>query len=256
MSFGFDISVLLAMRAFDGITTITPFMKDQVVRDFHARPEQIGVWSDGVSTGIFDPSKHAMEGKRLRHENGLTGAFVILYHGALTSHRGLSELVKSIAMLKHPKYADVVLFLLGSGPAVADIGKLIEEQTLQGRVMLHQAVGFADVPKYIAMSDIGIVPLPNIPDWRYQCPNNLLEYLAMEKPVILTDLPGNRLIVGKSRCGIFVPNADPAEFCRAIMFVHDRRAMLRKWGILGRNIIKQRYDWKMVAQLFEDIVAR
>jgi len=255
MGFSFKISVLLAKRAFDRITTITPFMKDDLVRDFHIRPEQIAVWSGGVSTALFDPSKHVIEGTRLRHKNRLSRAFVILYHGALTSHRGLNEVVKSIGMLKQPKYDHVVLFVLGSGPAAPNIRKLIEEYRLQGRVVLHQAVKFTDVPKYIAMSDIGIVPLPDIPDWRHQCPNNILEYLAMEKPMILTDLPGNRLIVGNSNCGIYVPSADPAEFCRAIMFACDRRAELRQWGIVGRGIAKRRYDWNVVAELFENIIS-
>jgi glycosyltransferase involved in cell wall biosynthesis len=247
----FKISILIAKRVFDGITIISAGMKDSLARDFRIDPDLIGVWSDGVSTRLFDPTVHVAEGLQLREKNHLSNAFVIFYHGAMTVDRGIVEAVRSIGILSESGYDDVVLFLLGSGPMLPAIKALVHDRGLEGRVILHDVVDYTEVPKYIAMSDAGIVPLPKLSDWIHQCPLNLLEYLAMEKPVILTDILGNRSIVGDSKCGTYVADANSCEFAKAIMHLHDNKKMLKQWGAQGRRIVREKYDWSKVAELFE-----
>ena len=250
----FDISVLVAKKVFDGITIVTAGMRDDVARRFHIDPEEIGVWSNGVSTRLFDPAAHLADGRRLREFYHLDKSFVVFYHGAVTADRGIAEVVKSIGILSKDGYDDITFFLLGNGPALPSIKTLIHDAGLGGKVILHDVVDYTQVPKYIAMSDVGIVPLPRLHDWMHQCPLNLLEYLAMEKPVVLTDIPGNRSIVGDSKCGRYVADADPVEFAGAIAYFHDRKQMLREWGSYGRTIVEERYDWAKMAELLEDFI--
>ena len=248
----FRISVLIARRIFDGITAINDFTRDDIVKSFQMDPDEIGVWTDGVSTQHFDPAKYAAEGALLRRKYGLTNAFVVLYHGAVTSNRGLIESARSIEMLGKGKYDDVVFFILGSGPALSKMRRLVDERGLHGRVILHDPVHYNQVPKYIAMADVGLVPLPNHRDWIHQCPDNLLEYLAMEKPVIITDIPCNRWIVGKNKCGTYVKDADPKEFAKGISSLHDNRTMLKQWGAQGRSIVERRFHWNIIAEGLEN----
>ena len=247
----FRFSILIAKRMFDGITAVTSLIRDDIAKSFHMNPDDIGVVPNGVSAD-FDPAKYAAEGALLRRKCGLTNAFVVLYHGAVSSNRGLIESVRSLEMLGRGKYDDVVLFILGSGPAMSEIRRVVDERGFHGRVVLHDPVHYNKVPNYIAMADVGLVPLPNHPDWVHQCPLNLLEYLAMEKPVIITDIPCNRSIVGKNKCGTYVKDADPREFAKAISSLHDNREMLKKWGVQGRSIVERRFDWSIIAEGFEN----
>lgn len=256
LGFVFKISVLMAKRLFNGITAVTTLMKGDLAKDFHIDPNFIGVWSNGVSLPLFDPTKHVTDASTLREELGLKNAFVIIYHGAMSSHRGIIESVKSLEILGKGKYGDVVLFLMGNGLALPAIRELVHSSGLQGRVVLHDSVDYKDVPKYLAMSDVGLVPLPNIPDWIHQCPLNLLEYLAMEKPVVVTDIACNRLIVGESKCARYVSNATPAEFAEAIMYFHDRRTTLSQLGSYGRGIVRENYDWLRMAELLDNFFDR
>jgi phosphatidylinositol alpha-1,6-mannosyltransferase len=246
-------SYAIANRGFDLITVITPFMRDDVAKAFKIDPKSMRVWSDGVSTQLFDPSSNEASGRQLRLQHGLEKSFIVLYHGVMTEHRGIIELVKSVSMLKG-RYEDVIVVLLGDGPIVPSLRKLTQELGLERQIVFHGRVKFTEVPKYIAMSDVGIIPLPNLPDWRGQCPNNLLENLAMEKPVILTDIPGSRLVVGDSKCATYVSDANPRQFAEAIMLLHDKRKQLKHLGRSGRAIIKEKYDWKVVAALFENLI--
>jgi glycosyltransferase involved in cell wall biosynthesis len=251
----FKISVLIANRLFAGITVITSMMKYEIARQIGISPASMGVWTDGVSLTVFDPANYRQDRVRLRKENNLDSSFVVLYHGAMGLNRGLIETVESVNLLKH-RYDDIVLFLLGDGPAVPQIKKIIREKKLEHRVILHDVVGYSDVPKYIAMSEVGIVPLPNSPDWRYQCPLNLLEYLAMEKPVVMTDIPANRMVVGDRRCGIYAVSDSSKAIAEGIAFAHESRNMLKEWGREGRMIMKERYDWATVAQKLDSYLVR
>jgi glycosyltransferase involved in cell wall biosynthesis len=246
----FRFSILIAKRMFDGITVVTSLMRDDIAKSFQMDPDEIGVLPNGVSA-IFDPAKYAAEGASLRRQYGLTNQFVVLYHGAVSSNRGLIESVRSLEMLGRGKYDDVVLFILGSGPAMSEIRRVVDERGFHGRVVLHDPVHYNKVPNYIAMADVGLVPLPNHPDWVHQCPLNLLEYLAMEKPVIITDIPCNRSIVGKNKCGTYVKDADPREFAKAISYLHDNRKMLKQWGAHGTSVVERRFNWDVIAEDFE-----
>jgi len=251
----FRISVILASRIFDGMTAITPMMKEDVARQHGISPRLIGIWTDGVSTTLFDPARYRNDRLQLRKENNLGSAFVVLYHGAMGLNRGIIETVESIGLLK-ARYDDIVLFLLGEGPALSQVRRIVRERGLEDKVILHDVVSYSDVPRYIAMSEVGMVPLPDMPDWRYQCPLNLLEYLAMEKPVVMTNIPGNRLVVGHGRCGIYVPTASPEAIAEGIAFAHEHRTMLEEWGREGRDIMKERYDWAKVAEQLEGYLMR
>jgi glycosyltransferase involved in cell wall biosynthesis len=250
----FTLSVLMAKKFFDGVTIITPHMKKEICKKYHIDPVFIGVWTSGVSTEVFNPKKYITDSKKLRENLGLSHKLIIFYHGAFSPNRGLIETIEAIDIIRQ-KHSDVVLFLLGSGSIVDNLKSLVETKKLQNNVIIHPPVRYVDVPNYIAMSDIGIVPLPNHPYWNFQCPLNLLEYLAMEKPVIITDIPANRSIVGDNICGIYIRSIRPIEIANAIEYAYNNKVKLAKWGKLGRKIVSNNYSWDKVAEKFEEYLS-
>lgn len=243
----FRISVLVAQKAFDGMTILTDPMREEVSRRFHLDPTCIGVFYDGVSTELFDPRRYRDDACRIRNEMGLVGKLVILYHGLVSSNRGIIESVEEMARVEHD---DVVLFILGDGPALPVVEAIVREKNLQDRVVIHEAVKYTDVPKYVAMCDVGLVPLPDTPDWRTQNPLNLLECLAMEKPVIVTDITANRSVVGDHECAIYM--SSPTELANVISYLRDHYRFLKQWGSCGRAIVRNKYTWTKVAQRVEE----
>jgi glycosyltransferase involved in cell wall biosynthesis len=189
----------------------------------------------------------------MREKLGLSDKFIIFNHGALRLG-GLVETIKAVSMLKD-KYPDLVLFLLGSGIHVSRLKNLVREIGVQKNVIIHEKVDYSEVPKYITMCDLGIVPLPDLPIWRHQCPLKLLEYLAMEKAVIVTDIPANRDVIGNSRCGIFVPSVDPKEIAKAIIYTLENEENLKEWGSNGREIVKAKFSWEKVAEDLENYLS-
>ena len=74
----------------------------------------------------------------------------------------------------------------------------------------------------------------------------------MEKPVILTDIPAHREIVGKSKSGIYISSVDPEEIAEAISYAYRNHENLDKWGVAGRTIIKDKYTWEKIAKVFKE----
>lgn len=254
-SFLFDISVHVAKKMFDGITIITSAMKKEICKKFNIPPKSVGIWSDAASLELFTYEKNISYGVELRKKYGLSSKFIVFYHGGLRKKGGLVESAKAISMIKK-KYPNIVLFLLGNGPGLHILEDVIQKNGIQDKVIIHDAVDYYDVPKYIAMCDVSIVPLPNLPIWRNQCSLKLLEYLAMKKTVIVTDIPANREIVGDKKCSIYVSSCDPIEIAKAMEFAYNNKEKLKEWGELGRTILIQKYNWDKAAEDLENYLLK
>lgn len=244
----FRFSVILAKKHFDGMTILTEGMKEEVCSKFDVNRDNIGVWTSGVSDEIFRPEIYSS--KEVRKALFLEGKFVLFYHGSMTMNRGIVETIKAIGRLKD-KYGDLILFLLGDSSLSGVFKRLAQEEDVTDRIFFHATVDYEEVPRYIAMCDIGIVPLPDLPVWRNQSPLKLLEYLAMEKFVIVTDIPANREVIDESECGIYILSVDPREIADAIVFAYENRSSLTKLGAKGRAIVEERYTWREVARKLE-----
>jgi glycosyltransferase involved in cell wall biosynthesis len=243
----FRISVWIAKSIFNGITVVTPMMRDEICRSFKINPEWTAVLSNGISDEVFSPEKEKNTSKAFRAQLGLSKKFVIIYHGSFRQNGGLVESVQAIALLKE-SHPDVVLYLLGSSTkGVADLLKhTIQESNVEKNVIQHAPVEFHEVPKFIAMSDLGLVPLPNIPFWRYQQPIKLLEYMAMNKAFIVSESPAHRIIISNSKNAIYIQKVTPPEIAKAIEYAYNNRDKLDEWGQTGRSVVMERYIWKKV----------
>lgn len=249
--FWFSVSILIAKKLFDGITIITATMKKKVCNDFDLNPDMVGVWTSGVSDSLFNPKNFISESVELKRKFGLTGKFVVFYHGVFTPTRGLTETIDALKILL-PKYPNIVFFLLGTGPLASKLSALIRTEGLQENVIIGNPVDQSEVPKFISMCDVGIVPLPDHPYWRFQSPLKLLEYLAMEKVVILTDIPAHRAVIGKATCGVYISSVNPMEIAKAIEYVYLNKDSLKERGKIGREIVKREYTWEKVAGSLEN----
>jgi len=244
--FWFGVSILVAKKLFDGMTTITPQMRKEICSTFQIDPCNVGIWSSGVDIRRFSPKNYTSKGVELKRRLGLSGRFVVLYHGVFTATRGLKEALDGVKLLRSD-YPNVVLFLLGTGPIVSMLKNVVQKEGLQEHVIIHDPVDYAEVPKFIEISDVCIVPLPDHPYWRFQCPLKLLEYLAMEKVVILTDIPAHRTIIGEAKCGVYISSVNPTEIAKAIEYVYLNKGSLKERGKIGREIVKREYTWEKVA---------
>src|SRR5208282_5222850 len=207
VSFLDALSTRLASILFDKILFSSPMLGELYQKTRGISASKIGVWTNCVETNFAD-SAGETKTALLRKELGLAGRVGFLYHGWISKGRGIIELVEAFRILRE-RSVTVTLVLLGYGPQKETIFRYARAHHLEDVVKLRGPVDISEVPKYIAACDAGIVPLPDHIWWRYQCPIKVLEYLAMNKPMIVSDIPAHRWIIGNDPVALYLKGTDP-----------------------------------------------
>lgn len=241
------LSTKLASILFDKVLFSSPMMGALYDEMYGISTGKIAVWPNSVEpsfTDFADETKAAL----LRKELGLEGRFGFLYHGALSKRRGTIELVEAFRILKE-RSVKATLVLLGYGPQREAISKYVRVHHLEDVVKLRGPVDHSEVPSYIAACDVGIVALPDHIMWRYQCPIKILEMLAMNKPLIVSDLPAHRWIIGNEPVAVYLKGTDPRAIADGVCtFLRSPNGLD---PTLGKKIIQERFTPEKIADTLE-----
>lgn len=246
--FFYHLAILCGRDLLTGLTVITPMLRDRIRVRYGFDPKRIGIWSSGVSLEVFDPSTLRAEIPWIKPLSHLD--LVLIYHGVLGRCRGLQEVVRAMALLK--RECSVRLIILGDGAARQELVILVKELGLEEMIMIHSPVSYEIVPRYIAVSDAGIIPLPQREWWAVSSPLKMMEYLAMGKPVIATDIEAHRSVLGDSKCVIYIKKSDPKEIAEAILKLYLQRHNLKELGLIGRRLVENGYTWDEQALRLEN----
>lgn len=248
-NFRYEFAIKLAKYFYTGITVITDGYKRDLIHKNKIDPEKISVWTSGANTETFNKDrvcKKVIEDIKLRHQ--LADKFVIIYHGVMSSFRGLDKMAESLALLKNNGH--IKLLLVGEGPAISEVKQIAQKNKLERMIEITGFVDYELIPAYIAAADIGVLPFDDIDWWNRSSPLKLMEYLSMETPVILTDIKAHRDVIGNSESGFFIKNNDPEIIASALEHMMKQKSNYVQMGKCGREIVVDNYTWMQQAQKF------
>ncbi len=228
----------------DGITAITAAMKEQICEKYGIPAINVGIWTSGVNHILFS-SKNI---HNLPNEyNYLKDKFVLFYHGALSEKRAIKNAIMAIKLLDMDVLQITVMLIFSFGKLKDDYKKLVEENHIDKYVIIKDAVPYEEMPMYIAIADVGIMPYCDVDYWNTSSPIKLLEYLSMKKPIILSDIRSHRDVIGNKSCGIYLKNNSPSSIAKTIKQLYKKKDDLKKDGEVGRNIIMRQFTWEKCA---------
>jgi glycosyltransferase involved in cell wall biosynthesis len=87
------------------------------------------------------------------------------------------------------------------------------------------------------------------------CSNAILEAMMMGKPVIATDVGGNREIVGPGNTGEIVPADDPDLLAEHIIMLLDDESKKLRYGKNAKNIAEQKYSLNSMVKNYQQLYA-
>lgn len=185
--------------------------------------------------------------------------FVISYVGGFGQHRGIDAAIKAMPKILD-KIPNAILLLVGgkgSGKYEEELKKLCKNLKVENNVAFTGWVDFNYVPSYIALSDVGLVPHYASGHTNTTIPHKIFQYMAMKKPVIVTDAKPLKRIVEETKCGIVVPSGDYNKMAEAIIGLHEDKKWARKLGKNGRRAVEVKYNWeeeaKKLISLYEEL---
>jgi glycosyltransferase involved in cell wall biosynthesis len=229
------------------------FLADRVtvnaaaVRDFvHANEgcplEKMVVIPSGVDTSRFQPLPPADYKQRIGVPADRTVVGVVT---RMRVRKGVDEFVRAIARLRYTR-PDVHGVIVGEVDFDDELRSLVKSLGLLEHLSLLGRR--ADMPEVFAAFDVFVLCSHD-----EGMSNAILEAMAMEKPVVATDVGGTGEVVRHGHTGLLVPAKDPDALAQAIEEVLARPNRMREMGRLGRRIVVDEFSAESMVRQMQDL---
>ncbi len=163
----------------------------------------------------------------------------ILYHGDLTEQRGLLTMIEAVGTI--PASEGVELRLAGSlSPGLA---KACEALPGMSRTTYLGWLDRERLSEELDQARMGLVLLHPTHNYRVIRPNKLYEYMGAGLPVVASDFPHWREVVGEHRCGLQVDPLDSTAIAEAILYLLEHPQEAQAMGERGRRAVLEHYSW-------------
>ena len=166
-------------------------------------------------------------------------AVVIGTMGRLVPVKGHTVLLEALRILRE-LHNNVTLFLVGDGPLRSQLEAEAKRLCVDQFVIFsgHQEQSY----DFINMMDIFVLP-----SLHEGIPMVLLEALALRRPVVASRVGGIPEVLARSRSGILVNPAKPAELASAIAYLIEDEEKAVAFGLAGRAQIESEFSASMMA---------
>lgn len=131
--------------------------------------------------------------------------FVMIYHGTLTKLYGLDIAIEAFARV-HDQMPRAELWILGSGPEAKPLASLAEQHGLTSKVKLMGRVASSEIPKFLAQSTVGLLPIRRDVFLDFAFPNKLPECIIAGKAVIVSRLKTIKHYFSEDALAFFEPH--------------------------------------------------
>lgn len=207
----------------------------------------------GTDTNFFKPNIKGSN--ELKERLGLEDKFVIPFLGAPRRYKGIELILESIKCLGKKD----ITFLLVGNHRDEHFLKLYPKYKKFIKILPPQL--YEDMPKYLTMSDLVILPQMDYGLWsRAQIPAKLYDSMSAAKPIIVSnvgDLPdiiGDTGIVLNGKFEKTYPTkSEIKECCNAIETVYNNPKESKKLGLKARKRCIKYYDWNILKKKTLDI---
>lgn len=196
----------------------------------------------GVDLSRFQPRAETIEKRQ-----GPT----FLYVGRLLGDKGVREFVEAARLVRarHPECRFQLLGFAGVANRTAitpgEVAGWVEEGTVE------YLGGVDDVRPYLAAASAVVLP-----SYREGLPRSLLEAAAMGRPLIATDVPGNREVVIDGENGLLCEVRSASSLAQACArFLALPAADRRRMGRTSRRMVEERFSEEKVIAAYLDALA-
>jgi glycosyltransferase involved in cell wall biosynthesis len=147
------------------------------------------------------------------------------------------------------KRRDVTFLVIGEGPKLEYLKSLVEKKD-RGHIIF---TGRQDeIESMVNIFDIGVLTSKN-EFFREGISNSIMEYMALEKPVIATDSGGNSEIVQDKITGFLVKPKDLDALVGKIDYLLDNPGIAEKMGKAGRVRIEKEFNIEKMINSFIEL---
>lgn len=221
-------------RSADGVVVNTQAFIDHIV-GFGVPRDRIELIYNGIDAGRFRPRP---PDQSLREEHGLTGRQSVAYIGTLGLAHGLGTVIDAAERLRDR--SDIVFLLIGDGAERDHLESAISERGLENVQLLGLQPREA-MPAWIATIDVLLVCLRDLPVFETVIPSKIFEFLAQERPVIVTARGEIARMAREADVALVAEPENAEALANAIEHVSDHPDEAARRARAGREWVKKHF---------------
>jgi len=176
------------------------------------------------------------------------GRIIIGYVGVTGIQDGVDNLIRTIHRLVHDLgRTDVLCLILGDGGAMPDLKSLATQLDITSYVVFTGWIKNPDeIAEYFKVMDICVAPEPSDPYNNRSTAAKIMEYMAMGKPVVSSDLPEHRFTAEEA--AVYATPGDAQDFANKIIELINDPARRITMGKVGQARIEAELAWPRQAK--------
>lgn len=159
---------------------------------------------------------------------------LVVFTGRLHPGKGLTKLVRAWTYVLQ-RFPMARLWLIGEGPQEGELASLVGAMGLQSRIILPGA--FDTVEDVLAAADAFV--LPSLHEGMSIA---LLEAMAAALPCIVSDIPGNRILIDHKDTGLVFPVDDVISLAGSLIRVIENQQLAESLGHAARSRVIRHFS--------------
>ncbi|MGX7030459.1 CDP-glycerol glycerophosphotransferase family protein [Vagococcus zengguangii] len=147
--------------------------------------------------------------------------------GRLSPEKNQVALIKGFALFnqKHPKTR---LYILGKGPLEEELIAAVKETKMTEHIFV---LGHLDNPfRFVSENDVFVLP-----SFYEGQPMVLLESLTLGLPLLVSDIPANRNVVGDETYGLYINGFEPTDIELGLEYIYLSDRKFKRFDYLSYN---------------------
>lgn len=179
----------------------------------------------------------------------------ILYFGALQRWQGIETLLRAFARLVDIDDLHLVICASTRERTSRLYRKLAVRLGIDTRIIWQYELRNDELVPWVAHAALTVAPLSECSRNLDQgcAPLKILESMALGVPVVASNLPVTREIIGDGTGGRLVRADRPSELARAIRLLLESPDQLRALGESGRRRIEEKFTWSRSCGMLGDL---
>jgi len=212
------------------VVTVSEYNKRFIIEKFSLKPEQIYVAYNGICIEMFQPSHNPTEQSTLR----------LINVGRLVPVKGQDILLEALHRVREQGFS-VHLQIIGGGPLQSELEAQTQRLSLSDCVEFLGARSQEQVCQYLDKADVFVMPSRS-EGFAVAC----LEAMAMELPVIASNVTGFPEAVTEHVTGLLLPVENPEALANAIVWMIQHPEQRLAMGKQGREMVVNKFTREKV----------
>lgn len=183
--------------------------------------------------------------------------FVLLFAGEYARLEAIDDILSAFEILEQKKELDNLKLVLACRLKTKK-DKLLKEKTR--RIVAGKGWGkhfvfldFAeDVVALYNLADLNIFPVRKMAG-KFDVPLVLIESMACQKTVLVSDLPVLKELIQDNENGLVVPRSEPKTLAEKIIFLKNNPEINTALALAGKKTVQDKFDIQKIARQYQEV---